>query len=151
MADGRPRAGHGADMMTPAELAASFTDLDEADFDHLQRLLGSWGVLSDLSFSDLLLLVPTVQTPLPPPSPRLSGAGLAFVVFGQMRPTTSQTLFQLDLVGKVVSAQELPTVLEAWRTLSLIHISYLPYLFSTTAGVATTDAIAQSLSDEFGQ
>jgi anion-transporting ArsA/GET3 family ATPase len=32
-----------------------------------------------------------------------------------------------------------------------VPIAYLPYLFSTTAGVATTDAIAQSLSDEFGQ
>ena len=37
-------------------------------------------------------------------------AGLHFVVLGQMRPTTSQTLFELDLVGQVVSAAEVPVV-----------------------------------------
>ena len=37
---------------------SSHTDLEPEELDHLQRLLGSWGVLADLSFSDLLLLVP---------------------------------------------------------------------------------------------
>ena len=45
-------------MPTPAELAQSHTDLKPEELEHLQRLLGSWGVLADLSFSDLLLLVP---------------------------------------------------------------------------------------------
>ena len=45
-------------MPTPAELALSHTDLKPEELEHLQRLLGSWSVLSDLSFSDLLLLVP---------------------------------------------------------------------------------------------
>ena len=45
-------------MATPAELAFERTDLDEEQLDHLQRLLGTWGILSDLSFSDLLLLAP---------------------------------------------------------------------------------------------
>jgi len=45
-------------MPTPAELAQSHTDLKPEELEHLQRLLGSWSVLADLSFSDLLLLVP---------------------------------------------------------------------------------------------
>jgi two-component sensor histidine kinase len=45
-------------MATLAELAQSHTDLKPDELEHLQRLLGSWSVLADLSFSDLLLLVP---------------------------------------------------------------------------------------------
>ena len=50
--------GGGGLMPTPAELALSHTDLKPEELEHLQRLLGSWSVLADLSFSDLLLLVP---------------------------------------------------------------------------------------------
>ncbi len=91
--------------MTPAELAVSFTDLDEVDFDHLQRLLGSWGVLSDLSFSDLLLLVPAKGSD-----------GQNLLVLGQIRPTTSATLLRVDLVGQVVSADDWQVAAEAIRT-----------------------------------
>jgi two-component sensor histidine kinase len=92
-------------MMTPAELAASYTDLVQEDFDHLQRLLGSWGVLSDLSFSDLLLLVPAKDSD-----------GERLLVLGQIRPTTSATLLRVDLVGQVVSADDWQVAAEAVRT-----------------------------------
>ena len=91
--------------------------------------MASWGLLADLSFSDLLLYVPLDEYSLavarPPTSVRSGGAareepgsllGLHFVVLGQMRPGTNQTLFELDLVGEVVEAGELPYVTEAWRT-----------------------------------
>ena len=39
-----------------------------------------------------------------------------FIVLGQIRPTTSQTLYEVDLVGQVQSAQNLPNVVEAYRT-----------------------------------
>jgi two-component sensor histidine kinase len=91
--------------MTLAELAAAFTDLGEADFDHLQRLLGSWGVLSDLSFSDLLLLVPAKGSD-----------GRSLLVLGQIRPTTSATLLRVDLVGQVVAAEDWAVADEAVRT-----------------------------------
>jgi two-component sensor histidine kinase/PAS domain-containing protein len=45
-------------VATLAELAQSHTDLKPDELEHLQRLVGSWSVLADLSFSDLLLLVP---------------------------------------------------------------------------------------------
>jgi two-component sensor histidine kinase len=89
-------------MKTPAELAAQYTSLDAPSLDHVQRLLGSWGVLSDLSFSDLLLVAPVRDT---------NGAQL--IVLGQIRPTTWTTLLRVDLVGQIVESADWPVVIEA--------------------------------------
>jgi two-component sensor histidine kinase len=61
----------------------------------LHRLVADWQLLADLSFADLLLLVPgeTAQQ---------------FVVVAQMRPTTGPTVYQDDLVCSVISAAERP-------------------------------------------
>src|SRR5579871_2794460 len=77
-------------MATLAELARTQTSLSSSEFDHVQRLVGSWGMLADLSFADLLLFAPVSR-----PGPT------AFVVLGQMRPTTSQTLHHEDMVGEI--------------------------------------------------
>ncbi|HLX89608.1 MAG TPA: histidine kinase N-terminal domain-containing protein, partial [Acidimicrobiales bacterium] len=89
-------------MTTPAEIAARHTALDAAEFDHVQRLLVSWGALADLSFSDLLLLAPTDWS-----SPD------RLVVLGQARPTTGATLLRLDLVGEMVDAADWPWAVQA--------------------------------------
>ncbi|MHB8593647.1 MAG: histidine kinase N-terminal domain-containing protein, partial [Acidimicrobiales bacterium] len=89
-------------MKTPAELAARHTALDTAEFDHLQRLLVSWGVLADLSFSDLLLLAPAER----------AGAE-HLVVLGQARPTTGATLLRLDLVGEMEQGADWPWAVQA--------------------------------------
>ena len=52
-------------MATPAELAFERTNLDEDQLAHLQRLLGTWGILADLSFSDLVLMAPMAPGPDP--------------------------------------------------------------------------------------
>jgi two-component sensor histidine kinase len=91
-------------MATLAELARIHTSLTPAELDHLQRLVGSWGALADLSFADLLLFGPVSR-----PGPT------AFVVLGQMRPTTSQTLHRDDLVGGIVPESERPLVARALR------------------------------------
>jgi two-component system, sensor histidine kinase PdtaS len=84
-------------MPTPAELALTHTDLDPEELEHLQRLLGSWSVLADLSFSDLLLVVPVTAAGQPPPEdPEL-------VVLGQMRPNNRPTLVAPDLVGQTIN------------------------------------------------
>lgn len=90
-------------MATPAELARLHTQLDGSAFAHLQKLMASWGVLSDLSFADLLLFVP------------VSGSETKYVVLGQMRPTTSQTLHRDDLVGSVIDEVDRPLVARAYR------------------------------------
>ena len=58
---------------------------------HLQRLALSWRLLADLSFADLLLLAPIADED-----------GHRFVVLAQVRPTTGQTLYVTDLVGRVM-------------------------------------------------
>jgi len=119
-------------VTSPVDLAREYTGLDIGARKHLERLMGSWGMLADLSFSDLLLYVALDQFSLAVADPGVTSwddgstavpldrtttslSGLHFVVLGQMRPTTSQTLFEMDLVGQVVAAGELPLVLESWR------------------------------------
>jgi two-component sensor histidine kinase len=85
-----------------AELARIHTELRSSDIAHLQRLVASWGLLADLSFSDLLLF-------------GLAGSAdadgdRAFVVLAQIRPTTSQTVYRSDWVGSVLTAEERPVV-----------------------------------------
>ena len=82
-------------MATLAELANLRTDLDPNSVDHLQRFLGSWSLMADLSFSDLLLLVPV-------PSPT---APLAYVVVGQIRPNNCPTRLTHDLVGQTLERE----------------------------------------------
>jgi two-component system, sensor histidine kinase PdtaS len=80
---------------------------DEAQV-HLQRLTASWNILADLCFADLLLLVPA-------PGTRPRAGADRFVVYGQMRPTTIQTIHNEDLVGRVIDQNELPLVARAWK------------------------------------
>src|SRR5579871_4799115 len=91
-------------MATLAELARTQTSLSSSEFDHVQRLVGSWGMLADLSFADLLLFAPVSR-----PGPT------AFVVLGQMRPTTSQTLHHEDMVGEIIPESDRPLVARALR------------------------------------
>ena len=77
---------------------------------HLQRLVAQWSLLADLSFADLLLFVPAAGK-----------HGEQFLVQGQMRPSTSQTLHPDDLVGRVVDASERPLVARAWRLGAIVE------------------------------
>ena len=91
-------------MSTLAELARTNTALRGDALAHVQRLVASWQLLADLCFSDLLLLAP------------IEGEeGHRFVVLGQVRPTTDQTLYPVDMVGTVVDEVERPLVTRAWR------------------------------------
>ena len=86
------------------ELAEAYTDLGGSALAHLKRLVASWGLLSDFSFADLLLYAPL----------RESG-GTRFVVLGQIRPTTSQTMYSEDHVARVVDVESRPLVGQAWQ------------------------------------
>lgn len=85
-----------------AEIARAQTSLDSAAIAHLQRLVSSWSLLSDLSFSDLLLYVPKN-------GPRSEGAGPGsshageFVVLGHTRSVTGATVHYGDPVGQTVA------------------------------------------------
>ncbi len=96
-------------MATFAELARERTILDEAAIAHLQRLVASWGMLSDLCFSDMMLYA------------QADGRDDAFVVLGQVRPTTSRTLHLTDYVGRVIADRERPLVGRGWRLGSVVE------------------------------
>jgi two-component system, sensor histidine kinase PdtaS len=72
-------------VATLAELARTHTALGADDIDHLQRLAGEWGMLADLCFADLLLYGQSPDD--------------SWVVLGQVRPATAQTLYLADWVG----------------------------------------------------
>ena len=106
-------------MATPAELAFERTNLDDVQLGHLQRLLGTWGILADLSFSDLVLLAPMAHPDDESDhesDTRMDGAPAAaadnekteLVILGQMRPSNSATVVEHDLVGQTVAAADWP-------------------------------------------
>lgn len=96
-------------MATLAELLRDRAVVPSPVVEHLQRLVGSWGILSDLSFSDLLLFVPA------------AGAPGGFVVVGQVRPTTSQTLHLEDLLGRQVTDHDRPLLSRAFALGSVVE------------------------------
>ncbi|CAN5689929.1 PAS domain-containing sensor histidine kinase [soil metagenome] len=96
-------------MASLAELAREHTHLDGPPLGHLQRLVASWGLLADLCFADLLLFVPT------------DPEGSHFVILGQMRPTTSQTLYRRDWIGEITDGADRPLVARSFRLGEIIE------------------------------
>ncbi len=88
-------------MATLGELTRQYTSLHRDEIDHLQRLIGEWGMLADLSFADLLLYVP--------------GNDGKWIVAAHVRPATGQTIYQIDYVGTTAEA-ELPLLDKAYNT-----------------------------------
>jgi two-component sensor histidine kinase len=78
------------------ELVRAATELGAQDREWLHVLVADWQLLADLSFSDLVLWVPTRD-------------GREYVAVAQMRPTTGPTAYQDDIVGT--------TVARGWRPL----------------------------------
>jgi two-component sensor histidine kinase len=100
-------------MASLAELARFFTRIDPAAVAHLQRLVASWGLLADFSFSDLLMFGVVGQ-------PR-EDDGNRFVVLGQVRPTTAQTVYRADWVGTVLEENDRPLVARAYKLGEIIE------------------------------
>jgi two-component sensor histidine kinase len=101
-------------VATLVELARDHTALRSGAIAHLQRLVRSWDVLSDLCFGDLLLLAPLGGS-------TTEGQDPSFIVLGQVRPTSAQTLHLDDLIGRVFNAKERPQVARAWALASMVE------------------------------
>lgn len=93
-------------MTTLVELAEITSGLSDYAIDHLLRLTASWSLLSDLAFSDMLL-VSADATEL-----NLEG----FVVLGQMRPNNRSTIVANDLLGTSHSSEHWPLVRLAYES-----------------------------------
>jgi two-component sensor histidine kinase len=78
-------------MATLFDLLTEHTSLSTEDVEHLQRLVGEWQLLSDLSFADMLLWVPVEG---------------GFLCVAQVRPTTATTAYSDDQVGRPASRIE---------------------------------------------
>ncbi|MGH9105977.1 MAG: sensor histidine kinase [Acidimicrobiales bacterium] len=96
-------------MATLVELLRDQAATPDDVVEHLQRLVGSWSILSDLSFADLLLFVPKADD------------AEHFVVVGQVRPTTSQTLHLDDLLGRETGEGDRPVLARAWALGSVVE------------------------------
>ncbi|WP_216894144.1 sensor histidine kinase [Nocardia alni] len=100
-------------MSTLSDLLAEHTDLPGAAVDHLQRVVGDWQLLSDLSFADLQLWVGA--------GPVTQGADVVCVA--QCRPTTAATVHQQDLVGSLASQADHAQVFEALSTGVIVRVN----------------------------
>ncbi|HEX2902000.1 MAG TPA: histidine kinase N-terminal domain-containing protein [Jatrophihabitans sp.] len=78
-------------MSALSYLLASSTTLTTEQTEHLQQLVAEWQLLSDMSFADLLLWVPTPDG--------------HFLCAAQCRPTTGPTAYLHDRVGEQLAAE----------------------------------------------
>lgn len=85
-------------MASLAELAGARTPLDERAVDHLQRLVGAWALLADLSFSDLLVYAPCNDAAEAP-------AEETFIALAHVRCTTGPTVYPVDPVGALADSE----------------------------------------------
>ena len=97
-------------MASLAELVRQHARYDAARITHLQRLVSSWSPIADLCFADLLLFVPVAGE-----------GGRRWVIVGQVRPSTNQTLYRQDYVGEIVDESSRPLVARALRTGELVE------------------------------
>lgn len=89
-------------MASIADLAREHCALDGPRIVHLQRLVRSWGLLADLSFSDLMLFGRSDPHP----------GNLALL--GHVRPTTAQTIYRADLVGALFAEADRPVAAQVF-------------------------------------
>lgn len=80
-------------VSTLRNLVREHTGLGPSEIEHLHRLAGDWQLVSDMSFADLLMWVPT-------------GEDNTFICVAQVRPLTAPTAYQDDLVGRLASGPE---------------------------------------------
>ena len=90
-----PAAGRLAAVPSMNDLVRQHTALSDSDLEWLHLLVSEWQLLSDLSFADLVLWVPTLD-------------GTRYVSVAQMRPNTGPTSHQDDMVGHLVPARPPP-------------------------------------------
>ena len=79
-------------MASLAALVRDNTTLDREQVSHLNRLTSEWGMLADFCFADLLLYVPTKDD--------------RWLIVGQVRPATGQTVYHTDWVGTFANVSE---------------------------------------------
>ena len=88
-------------MATISELVREHSQLSKEQTTHLANLVSEWGMLADLCFADLLLYVPVDAE--------------NWMIVGQVRAATGQTLYISDWVGTLANSVERPLLSRALR------------------------------------
>ena len=78
-------------MAKISDLISGRSTLSSPQIEWLEKLIGDWQLLADLSFSDLILWVPLRKD--------LKSWPTGHIAVAHIRPTTAATLFQQDLIG----------------------------------------------------
>ena len=89
-------------MASLAALVRDTTTLERDQVSHLNRLTSEWHMLADLCFADLLLYVPTKDD--------------RWLIVGQVRPSTAQTVYHTDWVGSFANATEHSVLASAFKS-----------------------------------
>ena len=89
-------------MASLAALVRDNTTLDRDQVSHLNRLMSEWGMLADFCFADLLLYVPTKDD--------------RWLIVGQVRPATGQTVYHTDWVGSFANVSEQSVLASAFSS-----------------------------------
>ena len=102
-------------MSGSSSLGRALDALNEAERVHYDRLAATTALLADISYADILLLLPAAEDGHDEEDGH-GGRDTDFVVTAHSRPITSQTVHPDDLLGRVVSAAERPLGALALRT-----------------------------------
>jgi two-component sensor histidine kinase len=89
-------------MAKLTELVREQTTFSRDQVAHLNRLVSEWGMLADFCVSDLLLYVPI--------------ADARWIVVGQVRPATGQTMYQTDWVTALANESEAALLNDAFES-----------------------------------
>ncbi|CAN5612764.1 PAS domain-containing sensor histidine kinase [soil metagenome] len=105
-------------MALLADLTREHTSLNRDQVAHLHHLMSEWGVLADFCFADLLLYVRTGDE--------------NWLTVGQVRPSTSQTIYDTDWVGSWANESERVVLSQAQQSGKLtegeVQVEELPDL-----------------------
>lgn len=100
---------------------------DAQDKRQLHSLIADWQIIADLTFSDLLLIIP--------PDMDDSDDMSRFVVAAQCRPSTAISRIQDDWVGKTPEAELIPLLDNTWRTNNMSRMDH----YRVVDGVSVCD------------
>jgi two-component sensor histidine kinase len=89
-------------MASLATIVRDNTSLDRDQVSHLNRLTSEWHTLADFCFADLLLYVPTKDE--------------RWLIVGQVRPSTGQTVYHTDWVGSFANSTEQSVLASAFKS-----------------------------------
>ena len=100
-------------MVDLDRLARERSDLTSAEIAHLHLVTADWTLLADLSFSDLVMWLPT-----------WNDAG--FVAASQVRPSTGPTVYPEDIVGAFAAKGRLREVERAFHSQRVVRNRFAP-------------------------